>query len=109
MGLVAQKSVLGLRPGKALTSQFRYMYVYNIESFDVLIKMIIALVRKQYRNALAVLHECTDWSAPLLFACDNGWFSCDDTRPICKIMINSKTCVKGPLKNKHNKDLNVKW
>ena len=72
--------------------------MYNIENFDVLIKIIIALVRKRYRNSLAVLHECTYWSAPLLFACDKGWFSRDDTRPICKITLNSKTCVKGPLK-----------
>ena len=72
--------------------------MYNIESFDVLIKIIIALVRKRYRNALTVLHECTDSSAPWLFACDKGWFYRDDTRPICKITINSETCVKGPLK-----------
>ena len=58
--------------------------MYTIESFDVLNKIIIALVRKRYRNALAVLHEYTDWSAPLLFACDKGWFSRDDTRPIVK-------------------------
>ena len=83
--------------------------MYNIESFDVLIKIIIALVRKRYRNALAVLHECTDWSAPLLFAYDKDWFSRDDTRTICKITINSKNCVKGPLRNKQNKDLNVKF